>query len=155
MRVTFRIPMIGLLVVLAVIMCAIPAAFTLPGMQAILLIPIAGGVWVLRNRTVADTEKLVLRRTFSREVLPWSEVASLRLRERSWVRAVRTDDREVTLPAVRLRHLPMLARVSGGRISDPSAKPAEPAAESASPAENAEPADSQGESAEPGAAQPE
>jgi hypothetical protein len=121
-RVTFRIPRIGLLVVLAVIMCAIPAAFTLPGMQAILLIPLAGAVWLVRNRTVADADKLDARHTFSRQVLPWSEVASLRLRERSWVRAVRTDDSEVTLPAVRLRHLPMLAKVSGGRISDPNAK---------------------------------
>lgn len=128
MRVTFRIPRIGLLVVFAVIMCAIPAAFaTVPGMQAVLVIPLAAGVWVVRNRTAADAERLVLRRTLSKQVLPWSEVASLRLRERSWVRAVRTDGAEVTLPAVRLRHLPMLAAVSGGRLPDPSAEPAEPA----------------------------
>jgi hypothetical protein len=130
-----------LLVVGATILCAIPIAFALPGLQAILLIPIAGGVWLLRNRTVADAERLVLRRTFSREVLPWSEVASLRLRQRSWVRAVRTDGGEVTLPAVRLRHLPMLAKVSGGRIADPSAKPEEeraPSAEQAPPANTSE-----------------
>jgi hypothetical protein len=128
-RVTFRIPRIGLLVVLAAIMCAIPAAFALPGLEAILLIPVAAAVWVVRNRTVADEEKLVLRSTFTRKVLPWSEVASLRLRERSWVRAVRTDGSELTLPAVRIRHLSMLAKVSGGRIADPAPKRSEPPTE--------------------------
>ena len=119
-RVVFRLPRIALLVVFAAEMCAIPAAFALPGLQVILLVPLLAGVWVVRNRTTADPEKLVLRRTLSSETLPWSEVVSLRLRERSWVRAVRADDREVVLPAVRLRHLPMLATVSGGRLPDPS-----------------------------------
>jgi hypothetical protein len=48
-------------------------------------------------------------------------VASLRLAEKGWIRVVRTDGGEIALPTVRTRHLPALALISGGRITDPTA----------------------------------
>jgi hypothetical protein len=64
---------------------------------------------------------LVVRRVLSRTVIPWSRVASLRLAEKGWIRVVRTDGGEIALPTVRTRHLPALALISGGRITDPTA----------------------------------
>jgi Bacterial PH domain len=126
-RLVFRIPTVTMLAVVGVMVCAVPFAFSgLPGLQAVYVFPVLAALWILRNRTTADVEKLVARSTFGRDVLPWSEVTALRVGERSWIRAVLADSREVPLPAVRLRHLPMLAAISGGRLADPSSpRPAE------------------------------
>jgi hypothetical protein len=58
-------------------------------------------------------------------------VKSIRLVQKGWLKAVRSDDTEVTLPAVRFMHLPALSLVSGGRLPDPSVveEPAEEPAE--------------------------
>jgi hypothetical protein len=87
----------------------------------IFLVPIGLIVWVLRYRTTADAAGLTVRRVLTRRALPWSSLKGLRLTKRAGVRAVLTDDTEVALPAVRTRHLPALALVSGGRLNDPLA----------------------------------
>lgn len=133
-RVVFRIPPVAMLAVLGFIVCAVPFAFGgLPGLQLVYVFPVLAALWVLRNRTTADDETLVARSTFGSDVLSWSEVAALRVDGGTWVRAVLADSREVTLPAVRLRHLPMLAAISGGRFSDPSAAPATAVEQAAAP----------------------
>ncbi|MGH3622110.1 MAG: PH domain-containing protein [Sciscionella sp.] len=126
-RLVFRIPTVTMLAVVGVMVCAVPFAFSgLPWLLVVYVFPVLAALWILRNRTTADAEGLVARSTFGRDVLPWSEVTSLRVSERTWVRAVLADSREVPLPAVRLRHLPMLAAISGGRFADPSSpRPAE------------------------------
>ncbi|KAA2253640.1 PH domain-containing protein [Solihabitans fulvus] len=102
-------------------MCATPIAFAKPGLQVIYLVPLAIGVWVVRNRTVVDRERLVARTTFGGRDLPWAEVAAVKVGAKSWAVAVLDDETEVPLPAVRARHLSLLAAMSGGRMGDPSA----------------------------------
>jgi len=119
-RLVFRVPGSALVAVLFLVLCASPLAVAAPWLALIYLIPLGMAVWLLRTRTVVDTEKLVIRRVLTRTVLPWSAITSLRVADRKWVRAVRTDGGEVVLPTVRTRHLPALALMSGGRLPDPT-----------------------------------
>lgn len=118
-RVTFRVPTTALLAVAFMLFCATPFAFAAPGAAVIYILPLAAAVWVVRNRTTVDAERIEVRYTFGHRALDWSQVAALRVVERGWVRAVLADSSEVVLPAVRLRHVPVMAAVSRGRIPDP------------------------------------
>jgi hypothetical protein len=60
---------------------------------------------------------------FGRRVVPWSDIRAFRVSERSWVRAVVEDGKELPLPTVRTRHLPALSLISGGRLEDPTEAP--------------------------------
>ncbi|WHT18156.1 PH domain-containing protein [Crossiella sp. CA-258035] len=104
--------------------CATPLAFGAPGLQVVYLVPLALVLWVIRTRTVVDAEQVRIRTLFGARSIVWSDIAALRLTKASGVKAVLTDDSEVTLPAVRVRDLDALARASGGRFGEP-----EPAAE--------------------------
>jgi hypothetical protein len=120
-RLLFRVPATAVLAALLLAVAAVPFAFGAPGFYVIFLVPIGLIVWVLRYRTTADAAGLTVRRVLTRRALPWSSLKGLRLTKRAGVRAVLTDDTEVALPAVRTRHLPALALVSGGRLNDPLA----------------------------------
>lgn len=119
-RLVFRVPGSALVAVLFLVLCASPLAVAAPWLTLVYVVPLGIAVWLLRTRTVVDTEKLVIRRVLTRTVLPWSAITSLRVADRKWVRAVRTDGGEVVLPTVRTRHLPALALMSGGRLPDPT-----------------------------------
>lgn len=127
-RVVFRIPVTALLPAVVLAVCATPLAFGLPGLQVVYLAPIALAYWVLRTRSTADPERIVVRTAFGSRTCEWSRVESLRVPERGWVHAV-VSGKEVPLAGVRARHLPVLAAVSGGRLADPSTPPAEETAE--------------------------
>jgi hypothetical protein len=146
-RVVFRVPAVGTLAALLLAACATPIAVTLRYGWLVYLVPLAIIVFVMRTRTTADGQGMVARTVFGRTVIPWDALRSLRVQEKSWVKAVLDGDREVTLPAVRTGSIPLLSQVSGGVVPDPSApaeepatepttEPAEPAAEE--PVENAE-----------------
>jgi hypothetical protein len=121
-RLVFRVPAIAVLGALLLAAGATPFAFGAPGLVAIYIVPLAMIVWVLRTRTTADAAGLAVRRVFTGRTLPWSTLKGLRLTKRATVRAVLTDDTEVALPAVRVRHLPALALISGGRLDDPTSE---------------------------------
>lgn len=120
---TFRITRITLLVILVLAICMTPVAWAAPWTLSLYLIPLVLIVWVLRARTVVTTDAISARMLRTRRV-SWSEVRSFRLDQRRWLRAVLRDDagagspREVLLPAVRVRDLPRLAAMSGGRLPD-------------------------------------
>ncbi|MFC4000577.1 PH domain-containing protein [Prauserella oleivorans] len=116
----FRIPATALLSVIILLFCVTPAAFALPGLQVLYLIPIGVTVWVIRTRTTATAEGLTVRTVFTTRTLPWSALKGLAITPKSKVQAVLSDGGKVALPAVRTRHLPVLSLVSGGRIADPS-----------------------------------
>ncbi len=120
---TFRIPRTALIGVYALAVCATPVAFAVPGLEVLYALPVGLAVWLLRTRTVADAEAIVVHRVVRSRRLPWSDIEGLRVPERSWIRVVLGTGEEVALPAVRARDLPVLAQVSGGRIDDPSAVP--------------------------------
>lgn len=119
--VTFRFPLTGLIGAFALTVGVTPLATTAPGLLVLYLLPLGVVAWLLRTRTVAGADSLVVHRLLRTRRVPWSEVEGLRLEERSWVRAVLGSGEEVALPAVRARDLPVLAAVSGGRIDDPTA----------------------------------
>lgn len=111
----------ALFAALTTAICATPVAWAAPGLQAIYLLPLGFGWWVVRNRTTVDEERLVARGTFGRRVIAWSEVSAIKVVARGWLSARLADGSLVRLPAVRAGHLPALSVVSGGRVPDPSA----------------------------------
>jgi hypothetical protein len=123
-RLVFRIPGVALVGVLFGL--ASMSVLALAGPKLLLLtylIPILIGVWVVRTRTVVDTDVIRVRRLFTARRIGWSELAGLRVQDRKWVRAVLADGNQVTLPCVKLRHLPVLSLLSGGRLPDPTEPP--------------------------------
>ncbi|SDL46578.1 PH domain-containing protein [Lentzea albidocapillata subsp. violacea] len=133
-KLVFRIPATALLAAGLIAICVTPVAWLAPGLQALYVLPLGYAYWVVRNRTTVTEEEIVARGVFGTTTLKWSEVKSIRLVQKGWLRAVQDDDSEVTLPAVRFMHLPALSLVSGGRVPDPTVKE-EPVAEE--PAEDA------------------
>jgi hypothetical protein len=121
-RLVFRIPGVAVLGALLIAVAATPIVVVGHWLFLIYLIPLAAIAFILRTRTTADGEGLVVRTVLTNRTLPWSGLKGLRLTKRSGVRAVLTDDREVALPSVRTRHLPALSLISGGRLDDPTAE---------------------------------
>jgi ABC-type amino acid transport system permease subunit len=117
-RLVFRFPQTSLLVVLFALLMGIPFISGLPWLWLTYLLPLFAGYVILRLRTSADSAKLVARGLFSTKTVSWDEVRSLHVSESRWLRAV-TESGEVLLPTVRARHIPALALISGGRLSDP------------------------------------
>ncbi|GAB3552198.1 hypothetical protein J2S53_000159 [Actinopolyspora lacussalsi] len=119
-RLVFRITRVSLLVILVVAFCISPMAASLPPLSVLYLIPLGLIVWLVRTRTVVDESGITARSLTGTTRMDWSDIRALRLDERHWVRAVTTSDREVRLPAIRVRDVPRLAVMSRGRIQDPS-----------------------------------
>ncbi|AUS78082.1 hypothetical protein C1701_06490 [Actinoalloteichus sp. AHMU CJ021] len=119
--VTFRLSPVAYLGIGFLALCATPVAFGAPGLQVVYLVPLALAFALHRWRTVATTSGLTVFRMMGTIELPWSEVTSLRIVGESTVRAVRSDDSELPLPAVRPRDLPLLSLASGGQVPDPLA----------------------------------
>jgi hypothetical protein len=140
-RVVFRVPAVGILASLLLAACATPIAVTLSYGWLLYLIPLALIIFVMRTRTIVDGNGMVARTVFGRTVIPWDSLRSLRVQEKSWVRAVLDDDREVTLPAVRTGSIPLLSQVSGGLVPDPSPPTEEEAASEEEPVADAAPAE--------------
>ena len=125
-RVIFRVPTTGLLPVGLLAICESPVvASTSPVFALLYLVPIVLAAWILRTRTVVDSEQLHTRSLFGSRTLPWADIRSLKLPRRGWVNAVLDGDELAPLPGVRTRHLPMLAAQSGGRLADPNAPAAD------------------------------
>lgn len=119
-KLVFRIPATALLAAGLIAICVTPVAWIAPGLQALYVLPLGYAWWVVRNRTTVTEDELVARGVFGTTTVRWSEVKSIRLVQKGWLKAVRSDDTEVTLPAVRFMHLPALSLVSGGRVPDPT-----------------------------------
>ena len=130
-KLVFRIPATALLAAGLIAICVTPVAWAIPGLQALYVIPLGYAWWVVRNRTTVTEEELVARGVFGSTTVRWDDVKSIRLVQKGWLKAVRDDDSEVTLPAVRFMHLPALSVISGGRVPDPTVvdEPAEEPAE--------------------------
>lgn len=117
--VTFRLPLTALIGVFGLIMGMTPVAFGAPGLQVLYLVPLGLGIWLVRTRTVVGSETMVAYRVWGSQQITWSDLAGLRIDDRSRVWAVLRGRDEVRLPMVRARDLPVLATISGGRLPDP------------------------------------
>lgn len=121
-RAVFRMPRTAVVVVVFAMFCATPFAWSGALHATVYLIPVAVLVWIFRTRTVAGADGITVRTVFGRRDLDWSELKGFAISERAKVSAVLTDESKVPLPTVRTRHLPVLAAVSGGRVTDPTAQ---------------------------------
>ena len=117
---TFRAPLVSLVAVVFLALSLSPIAFQGGAWFALLLIPLAIAWWILRTCTVVDADGLRVRTAWGSTHWGWSRVATLRLVDRRWVRAVDTDDAELILRGVRVRDLGRVGEASGGRIRVPS-----------------------------------
>jgi len=117
--VTFRLPLTALIGVFGLIVCMTPVAFGLPGLQVLYLVPLVLAVWLVRTRTVVGPETMTVYRLWGTRQISWSDLAGLRIDDRSRVWAVPRGSDEVRLPMVRARDLSVLAAISGGRLPDP------------------------------------
>jgi PH (Pleckstrin Homology) domain-containing protein len=119
-RAVFRISPLVVLVALTLAVCATPVAWAGPYLWLVYLVPLGIIVWTLRVRTTVDPDAVTVRRLVRRRSVPWTQISSLRLRDRARVSAVLSDGAELPLPAVHVRDLPQLAAASGGRLPDPA-----------------------------------
>ena len=122
----FRNSPLAVLAAVAFMVCFTPIALTVPGMEVLYLIPIGMVAWILRMRTTVDADTIAARGALRTRRVAWGDVTALHLRTRSRVSAVLGNGSELPLPAVRVRDLPLLAMMSGGRLPDPSPDADEP-----------------------------
>ena len=125
------VPTVALVAVAFLALCLSPIAFQGGTWFLLFLIPLAGAAWVVRSRTLVDTEGVHVRRLLGTRSMAWSDVATLRLVQRGWVHAVPQEGPDLELRGVRIRDLGRVGEASGGRISAPSPAEAEAAAEHA------------------------
>jgi hypothetical protein len=121
-----RLPRLALVaVVLLLFGVSFPAASWPAAFGWLFVLPIVAAVWVIRVRTVIDTEGLAMRRVVGSDAVRWEDVRGIHFPDRRWARVVLADKTEKSLPLVRFDRLPILAAASGGRITDPYAAAAE------------------------------
>ncbi|MCW0215237.1 MAG: PH domain-containing protein [Pseudonocardia sp.] len=118
--VVFQPSRLTLLGIVAFCVFAIPFAFGAPWFWLVYLLPVAAAAWIVRTRTTVGPDSVTVRRLLAGRRVRWDEISSLRLGKKSRVSAVLTDGEELPLPAVRVRDLPVLAAVSGGRFTFPT-----------------------------------
>ena len=128
--VTFRLPLTSLIAVFGLIVCMTPVAFGVPGLQVLYLGPLALAVWLVRTRTVVGPETMVAHRVWGSRRIAWSDIAGLRIDDRSRISAVLRAGDDVRLPTLRARDLPLLVALSHGRLPESLAEASErPASE--------------------------
>lgn len=103
-----------------------PFAWSSWWLATVYLLPLGFIVWVLRTQTTVDADGITARTVFGKRTVPWTELTRLSITSRAKVRAV-AGDAVVALPGVRVRHLPVLAAFSGGRIDEFTPPPPQPA----------------------------
>jgi PH (Pleckstrin Homology) domain-containing protein len=114
-----RMSRTALLPVLVLTLCVIPAATAAPAAVLLLLLPIGAAAWVLRVGVDVAADGVTARSLFGRRTVPWDRVAGLRVGSGNRLWLVTTAGTQVRLPTLRVRDLPRLAAVSGGRIPAP------------------------------------
>lgn len=162
-KAVFRIPTTAYLAIGLLTVCVTPIALgEIGGFQWLYVFPLALLVFVARTRTVATREGLHIRTVFGKRDLPWSSLKGLAITNKARVRAVLSDDTQVSLPTVRTRHLSVLALVSEGKIQDPSGVLSDeeltgrkPAAAETAPDASQEPAEEPAPEPSPEPAEPE
>jgi hypothetical protein len=122
----FRLPRLTYVVVLFLLFCCAPIAFTVNGIEgeeavlgpqtAVLVVPVLAAVFIARWATITSAEGITIRAAFGRRFLAWDEVRGLSVTGRT-VYAV-TEDGSWRLPCVHVANLSVLAHASGGRVPD-------------------------------------
>ena len=119
--VQIRASRVTLLPVLFLALCLSPLAVYRVWLLWLFAVPLLLALWVLRAGVDVSPGGVVIRALAGSRRLPWSEVAGLRIGRRGEVSVVTAGGGALRLPAVRARHLPLIAAASGGRVPDPAA----------------------------------
>ena len=93
--------------------------FTWPLSAPLLVIPVVLSASVIRLRTVADQQGVMVRTLLGSRTLRWEDIEGLRFVKGSWARARLKGGEEVRLPAVTFATLPLLTEASAGRVPNP------------------------------------
>jgi hypothetical protein len=104
-------------------LCVMPLATVTTWTLVLLLVPVAVAAWVLRVGVDVTDHGLTVRSLAGERTLAWSELAGIRVAEAGDLWLVTTRGTEVRLPVMRVRDLPRLAALSGGRIEVPAPPP--------------------------------
>lgn len=99
---------IALLPVLVLGLGSLPLAASSPWLNALVLVPVACAVWVLRARVVLAPAGVAVCNGLRTTRLPWSSVEALAVPRRGPVRLLRTDGRPLLLTALPRQQLPAL-----------------------------------------------
>jgi hypothetical protein len=86
---------------------------------ALLIIPIAASLAIVRYRTTADRDTVTARSLLGSRTVAWEDVDGLRFDKGSWGSAHLKDGSDVRLPAVTFATLPQLTAATGGRVPNP------------------------------------
>jgi hypothetical protein len=105
--------------------CLSPIALSGPWLPLLFVLPLLLAVRFWRAGVDADAGGLTVRALAGSRRVPWSQVAGLRVGRRGTVDLVLSGGGTLRLPAVRGRHLPLIAAASNGHLPDPAAGPAE------------------------------
>jgi Bacterial PH domain len=111
----------GLLAVLILALCTVPLATAMPWLAVLFVLPAVALLWVLRTGVDVDPDGVTVRAAVGARRVGWAEVTALRATSRGELRLVLAGGRELRLPVVRARHLPLIAAGSGGRVPAPTA----------------------------------
>jgi hypothetical protein len=122
--VQIRASRVTLLPVLFLALCLSPLAVYRPWLLCLFALPLLLALWVLRAGVDVDPDGVTVHALAGRRRVPWSDVAGLRIGRRGAASLVLTSGGALRLPAVRARHLPMIAAASAGHLPDPTADPA-------------------------------
>jgi hypothetical protein len=109
-----------LLPVVLLLLCAVPLAFAATWTLVFLLIPLLAAAWVLRVGVDVGDAGITARSLAGSRQVAWSELAGIRVGERSDLWLVTTGGTQIRLPVLRARDLPRLAALSDGRIPQTS-----------------------------------
>jgi hypothetical protein len=109
-----------LLPVILFALCLLPVALLSPWAALVLLVPALLALWVLRVGVTVGDDGIAVQSIVGGRLVPWQELAGIRVGERGDLWLVTTRATEVRLPVLRTRDLPRLAALSGGRIAVPA-----------------------------------
>lgn len=115
-----RPPRTTLLAVFFLALCLTPLAAAGIWLLVTYVIPLAIALWVLRAGTDIDADGVTVRVIAGHRHIAWDGIRGLSPGKRGELSVVLADGRLVRMPATRLRHLPLIAEVSGGRVTYPS-----------------------------------
>ena len=104
-------------------LCAVPLATVSAWTLVVFLIPLVVARWVLRSGVDIGDEGLTVHSLAGKRTVAWSELVGIRVADAGDLWLVTTGGTEVRLPVMRVRDLPRLAALSGGRIEVPAPPP--------------------------------
>ena len=113
----FRLPWISVIFPFLLFVCVTPLATFRPWLLWLYVIPLLALVYVLVTNTVADTTSIATRGLIGRRRVEWDDLDGFEFQGPRWALAVTQAGDRFRLPMVRPRDLPVLAQVSGGRLT--------------------------------------